>query len=304
MNYKLSNPSADDCAKRLFEYLCSVYGKKILTAQQECDHHEKSDMEIAFIKEKTGHLPAIRGLDFISDGFGHIVEKAEKWHAMGGIVTICWHCGINGGGYKESQEDAPDFDKLLENGSPEQTAMLESWDRAAEALAVLRDEGVPVLWRPFHEFDGGWFWWSKGGAECFIKLWRMMYERFTRKFNLTNLIWVLGYSGDVKDGWYVGDDYCDIVGSDIYDGTVNKKGYDRLAAAAPNKPRCFHECGILPEIREFENSGCMWMWFMIWHTKWLYDNSEESLKSFYASESAITLEDLNARQADRSDQLI
>ena len=291
MNFKLSNPNADACAKQLFEYLCSVYGKKILTAQQECGHHEKSNMEVDFIKEKTGHLPAIRGLDFISDGFGQIVERAKKWHSLGGIVTICWHCGINGGGYKQSQEDVPDFDKLFEDGSPEQTAMLESWDRAANALAQLRDAGIPVLWRPFHEFDGGWFWWGKGGAECFIRLWRMMYERFTKQFNLTNLIWVLGYADDVREGWYVGDDYCDIVGSDTYRGGVHKPGFDRLSEVAPNKPRCFHECGILPEIEEFENSGCMWMWFMIWHTKWLFDNDEEGLKAFYNSDKALTLDD-------------
>lgn len=292
MNFTLSNPNADPCAKRLYKYLLSVYGRKILTAQQESGWRGTFEGEIDYIKEKTGRLPAIRGLDFIDDHFDSVTARAKKWHSLGGIVTICWHTGIFGGGYKQSQEDVPDFDKLFEDGSEEQTAMLASWDRAASALAELRDAGVPVLWRPFHEFDGGWFWWSKGGTDCFIRLWRMMYERFTQKFNLNNLIWVLGYAGDVKDGWYVGDDYCDIVGSDTYDGTVNRHGYDRLTLIAPNKPKCFHECGILPQIGEFKQSGCMWMWFMIWHTRWLYDNGEESLKAYYNSENAITLEDI------------
>lgn len=292
MNFTLSNPNADPCAKRLYKYLLSVYGRKILTAQQESGWRGTFEGEIDYIKEKTGRLPAIRGLDFIDDHFDSVTARAKKWHSLGGIVTICWHTGIFGGGYKQSQEDVPDFDKLFEDGSEEQTAMLASWDRAASALAELRDAGVPVLWRPFHEFDGGWFWWSKGGADCFIRLWRMMYERFTQKFNLNNLIWVLGYAGDVKDGWYVGDDYCDIVGSDTYDGTVNRHGYDRLTLIAPNKPKCFHECGILPQIGEFKQSGCMWMWFMIWHTRWLYDNGKESLKAYYNSENAITLEDI------------
>ncbi len=296
MNFTLSNPNADAGAKHLYEYLLSVYGKKTLTAQQESGWRGTFEGEIDYIKEKTGRLPAIRGLDFIDDHFDSVVARAKKWHSLGGIVTICWHTGIFGGGYKQSQEDIPDFDRIFEDGSPEQAAMLASWDKAANALAELRDAGIPVLWRPFHEFDGGWFWWSKGGAECFIRLWRMMYERFTQKFNLTNLIWVLGYAGEVKDGWYVGDDYCDIVGSDTYDGTVNRHGYDRLTLIAPNKPKCFHECGILPQIGEFEKSGSMWMWFMVWHTRWLYDNGEERLKAYYNSESTITLEDISINQ--------
>ncbi len=298
MNFTLSNPNADPCARRLFDCLISLYGRKILTAQQESGWRGTFEGEIEYIKEKTGRLPAIRGLDFIDDHFASVTARVKKWHSLGGIVTICWHTGISGGGYRQSQEDVPDFDKLFEDGSPEQTAMLVSWDKAASALAELRDAGVPVLWRPFHEFDGGWFWWSKGGADCFIRLWRMMYERFTQKFNLNNLIWVLGYAGEVKDGWYVGDDYCDIVGSDTYDGTVNRHGYDRLTLIAPNKPKCFHECGILPSIKEFYDSGSLWSWFMIWHTKWLYDNEPERLKSFYTSDKAVTLgsEDISIHQ--------
>lgn len=294
MRFTLSNPDADQPAKGLFEYLLSVYGKKIITAQQESGWRGTFEGEMNFIRESTGDLPAIRGLDFIEDRFDSVVARAKKWHEMGGIVTICWHTGINGGGYKQSQEDLPDFDKLFADGSPEQAAMLKSWDRAAKALASLRDAGVPVLWRPFHEFDGGWFWWGKGGAECFIRLWRMMYERFTKKFSLTNLIWVLGYADDVKDGWYVGDEYCDIVGSDTYNGSVHRHGYDRLTLAAPGKLRCFHECGILPPIEDFTDNGCMWSWFMIWHTKWLYDNGGERIKAFYASDRAVTLKTLRS----------
>ena len=233
------------------------------------------------------------------------VEYAYDWYKnAGGIVQLCWHWttpedyAVNAGDqpwyssfYKEGSK--LDLDKIM-NGEDDAAyqLLMDDIDNMANELARLRDAGVPVLWRPLHEAAGGWFWWGKGGADCFIRLWRMMYERFTQKFNLNNLIWVLGYAGDVKDGWYVGDDYCDIVGSDTYDGTVNRHGYDRLTLIAPNKPKCFHECGILPQIGEFKQSGCMWMWFMIWHTRWLYDNGEESLKAYYNSENAITLEDI------------
>ena len=43
-------------------------------------------------------------------------------------------------------------------------------DQVAEELKKLQEANVPVLWRPFHEFDGGWFRWGKGGKDNFIKL--------------------------------------------------------------------------------------------------------------------------------------
>ena len=103
-----------------------------------------------YIKETTGKLPAMRGLDFMNADFDGVVERAEDWWEKGGLVTSCWHTGINGLGYQESLNDEPDFDKLLKTGTKENKAMLENWDKAAEALVKLRDAGVPVLWRPFH----------------------------------------------------------------------------------------------------------------------------------------------------------
>ena len=196
--HKLSNPDADEITQQVYDYICDNYGKVMLSCQQESTWMDSPDYEMDYIKETTGKLPAMRGLDFMNADFDGVVERAEDWWEKGGLVTICWHTGINGLGYQESINDEPDFDKLLKKGTKENKAMLENWDKAAEALVKLRDAGVPVLWRPFHEFDGKWFWWGKGGEENFIKLWQMMYDRYTNKFGLTNLIWVLGYSGDVS----------------------------------------------------------------------------------------------------------
>lgn len=301
----LSNPNANENAKRLYSYLKDCYGEKIITSQQESVWRGYTEMEIDFIEEHTGKLPAMRGLDFIDDAYLPVVKRAKQWHDMGVIVTICWHTGINGKGYRESQEDIPDFEKLFTDGSEEQNAMLAVWDKAADALRRLQEQGVPVLWRPFHEFDGGWFWWGKGGPEAFIRLWRMMYDRFTNKFGLNNLIWALGYSGQVKEGWYVGDEYCDIVGSDAYDGSTNRIGWERLMKITGGKKiLAFHECGNLPEIESFDRDGCLWSWFMIWHTKYLTENNKDVLKEVYNSDIAITLDKLPKGEVKVKEQRI
>ena len=127
-----------------------------------------------------------------------------------------------------------------------------------------------------------------------------MYDRYTNKFGLTNLIWVLGYSGDVRSGWYVGDDYCDIIGSDTYDNSTNKKAWKKLEKiTTAEKPMAFHECGNVPSVNDFEKDGCIWSWFMIWHTDYIKNNDAKNLKEVYNSDLVITLDELPKFTADK-----
>ena len=284
--------SASEATEEVYQYLVDSFGEVMLSGQMESTWMGSPDYEMDIIEQATGKLPAIRGLDFMNGDFDGVVERAKQWWEKGGIVTICWHTGINGAGYEESKNDTPDFDKLFDESTPEHKAMIENWDQAAEALSKLKDAGVPVLWRPFHEFDGQWFWWGKGGGDNFIKLWKMMHDRFTNEFGLDNLIWVLGYSGDVKDGWYPGDEYCDIIGSDTYDNSTHKKAFERLEKLNTKKPIAFHECGYVPEIENFVNDDCLWSWFMVWHTDFISNYDKTELNEVYNDEKVITLDEL------------
>jgi len=275
----------------VFNYIRDNFGKYILSAQQESTWMGSVDYEMDYLMNVTGKLPAIRGLDFMNDDFDGVAERAIEWDRLGGLVTICWHTGVDISGYQESKKDRPNFDKLFTPGTDEYNTLMKSWDKAARTLQYLRNNNIPVLWRPFHEFDGKWFWWGKGGGSNFIKLWRMMYEKFTNEYNLDNLIWVLGYSEKMRDGWYPGDEYVDIVGSDNYDRSTNKAAWNRLTEIT-SKPMAFHECGMVPSVERFENDGTLWSWFMIWHTSWLTDNKTDNLKAVYNSERVITLDEL------------
>lgn len=292
--HPLTNPNATNETKRLYDYLCDNFGVKMIAGQQESTWKGTPDYEMNYIEETTGKLPALRGLDFMNDDFSGVVKRGIEWDAKGGIVEICWHCGVNGKGYNESKADDPDFEKLLDPSTDEYKAMMENWDKAGAALKELQDAGVPVLWRPFHEFDGQWFWWGKGGAENFKKLWTLMYDHYTNDLGLNNLIWVLGYADDVKSGWYPGDEYCDIVGSDTYRKTTdNKRGWNLLLEnATDSKPMCFHECGNLPQIDTFTEDGVVWSWFMVWHTDYIVNNDKDNLTEVYNSDVVITLDEL------------
>ncbi len=265
-------------------------GKQILLAQQESPRTAFANRELEWIHAATGEWPAIRGLDFIHNDFDGVVERARDWNDRGGIVTICWHTGIEGNDYPSSKEEEADWEKLLTEGTEENERLLRRWEDAARALLRLQEEQIPVLWRPFHEFDGQWFWWGKGGGEAFRSLWRMMYRRFTDYYGLKNLIWVLGYADDVRDGWNPGEEYFDIAGSDTYRGeTTHGAAWKRLKELYPDKPLALHECGLIPPPEEFFREGCVWSWLMPWHSRWLTDNDPARILQVYRDERMITL---------------
>ena len=288
----LTDPRASARAQGLYHFLQEQAGKRVLLAQQESPVRVRHDQEMEYLQRVTGRLPVMRGLDFIHNDFDGVVERALRWNDRGGLVTICWHTGVEGIGYPESQKESPDFDRLLSPGTPENGLLLSRWEACVRALRRLGEADVPVLWRPFHEFDGQWFWWGKGGGDAFQALWRMMYRCFTQE-GLHHLIWVLGYADDVRPGWYPGDDFCDVLGSDTYKTeTCHAASYRRLKALSPQKPLAFHECGLLPPPDAFFQEGAPWAWVMPWHGKWLMqDQSPDRLREIYRDSRMVTLQD-------------
>ena len=298
---QLSNGNAIPSARAVYAYMQQVHGVACLTGQMESTWMTSPDYEMNYIEKYTGRLPAIRGLDFMHNDFQGVVNRAIAWWNKGGIPHICWHTGSDfATGYNESLAHNLDWERALTPGTPEYDRLIAGMDRAVPYLQQLEDAGVPVLWRPFHELDGGWFWWSKGGSEAFVKLWQLMYSRYTDYWGLDNLIWTLGYSGNGNGmaAWYPGDEYVDLIGADSYTAGANGHLYAEVAAIAPEgMPIVFHECGAIPTAEQMAQADAPWVMFMVWHTSYLTDgksNTPASLKRIYQSEYFITLDELPA----------
>ena len=154
-------------------------------------------------------------------------------------------------------------------GTWENKVFTEDLKNAAAYLKLLRDADIPVLWRPFHEAAGGWFWWGKDAAS-FKSLWIAMFNYFKTE-GLDNLIWVWTTEGDDAD-WYPGDQYVDIVGRDIYNKETADcvSEYTSIAGNYGNKIVSLSECGTVGLISEQWASGARWSWFMPW-----YDGTNE-----------------------------
>jgi len=300
---RLSHPKASAEARRLYSYLWSIYGKHTLTGQQEQNFApEGPRLELDYLQRVTGRLPALVGFDYIDPADEVAVnERATAWAQAGGIVTICWHWGAPdiGTGYENSKKDF-DVAAALKAGTPQNIAMMRDMTHVAGLLTVLRDRGIPVLWRPFHEFSGDWFWWGKHGPDAFKALWSLMYDRFTRVHKLDNLIWVLGWAGqNVDPAWYPGRAQVDIAGADIYvtdHGNLAPMFGQVKAIVGDTVPICLHENGPVPN-PALLGPDSDWLWFMTWHTRWLTgadQNMPDQLRRDFASERYLTRDELPA----------
>lgn len=290
----LSNPEPSKEAIALYRYLLDVKGKKILSGQMNSPWGID---EFEYLKTNTGKQPAIKGLDFISDKDNNgEVQQAIEWWKAGGIPTIMWHWGAPGigEGYENSKKEI-DIDKCFVDGTIENKAFWKELKAKADLLEKIRDADVPVLWRPFHELNGHWFWWGKQGSEKFKKLWITMYNYFVNERKLNNLIWVLCYTDNPDQTWYPGDQYVDIAGADTYNGgdDPHRDMYNKVKDIVRDEaPIAYHECGIPPDPDKCLSQKIIWSWWMEWHTDWLTKVDVSYLKKVYQHDLIITLDEV------------
>jgi mannan endo-1,4-beta-mannosidase len=157
-----------------------------------------------------------------------------------------------------------DADNALVDGTWENYYFLKDLAQCAEYLKLLQAEGIPVLWRPFHEASGGWFWWGKS-ASSLKAMWKYMFEYFQAQ-GLDNLIWVWTSQGD-DDDWYPGDAYVDIIGRDLYGETTSTcaSAFQTTQGKYLTKMVTLSECGTVSDIPAQVSAGAGWSWFMPWY---------------------------------------
>lgn len=202
------------------------------------DEEDRSD-----VKDVTGSYPAVFGWDLGRLGpdneegvNSRIIERLSKeiknTYKRGGISTISWHMRnpVTGG---NSWTKDPTVAKLIPGGIAHDKlkAHLDLFVAFNESLKVQDADGkstyVPIIFRPWHEHNGDWFWWGKGPSneEDFIALWRFTVDYLRNEKGLRNLIYAFSPDRSRMDTnnlyesyfyAYPGDNYVDIIGLDNY----------------------------------------------------------------------------------------
>ena len=146
-------------------------------------------------------------------------ERMKDYWNNGGLISI--HMPIPNPKNKTHQRDRDmtdeEFRKIFEEGSRINKNFLQWLERLASNIDWLQKQGVTAFIRPFHEMNGGWFWYGQRDTEDFKKLFQYLVNYLIVKKELHNLIIV--YSPNRGMGtldYYPGDAFVDIVGIDSY----------------------------------------------------------------------------------------
>ena len=282
----VTNPSQE--ARNVYNFLKENYGTKIISGAVA--NVSWNTNEADWVYKHTGKYPAMNTFDYIHLNWSpanwidyNDIEVVKNWWANNGIVSACWHWNVPP---SEGVTDNNDFTatadettfsaaNALIEGTWENEILKADLEEMAGYLKLLRDENIPVVWRPLHEaagntyeYDNGtaWFWWGYDGAEAFRNLWIYMFDYFEQQ-GLNNLIWV--WTTQTKDeAFYPGDEYVDIVGRDIYNiGSAENiaSQFEEIQTTYPTKMITLSENGSVADISAQWNSGALWSYFMPWY---------------------------------------
>ncbi|MDR3692516.1 MAG: glycosyl hydrolase [Fimbriimonas sp.] len=286
---RLVDNKATPEARELLGRLIGSYGQSTLSGQYGADDSN-------YIARETGRTPAIFGDDFMDFSPSRIehnpaprdlTERAIARSRAGQIVTMSWHWNaptdllnkkykdsngneVDASWYKGFYTNASTFDlaKALDDPNSERyRLLLRDIDAISVQLKKFSDARVPILWRPLHEAEGGWFWWGAKGPGPFVKLWRLMYDRLTRVHGIHNLIWVFTVGADPN--WYPGDAYVDVLGVDAYPGDHSdplSSTWESLKDKFDGKKLlAISEFGGVPDVSRMRRFGVEWAYFVSWN---------------------------------------
>lgn len=261
-----SDPLALPRTKSILQYmstLSSLPSKKVLSGQwmnmrgfPETPSSE-FDTAITSIYNQTSKWVGIIGTEYMREitvpkyskaitGLQPVNQELIKYSNKNGIVTVM--CTFKNPWTNGNQYDMTGSNNLLDivtDGSIANLSFKKELDSIANGFKQLQDSGVTVLFRPFHEMNGAWFWWgSKSStlpiASDFTALWKFVYTYLTTTKNLHNILWF--YTPSARDKsisnpnfktelfYYPGNEYVDVIGLDIYSDTLDIPNYSALVS--------------------------------------------------------------------------
>lgn len=307
--------------KALFAHLKMLSKDHTLFGHQhatEYGHGWSGEEGRSDVKSVTGSHPAVIGVDF--NGFTGVSPDAAKkakaavqktvtdTYNRGGVTTVAWHFNnpVSAGGfYWKDSVSLPAVRYIIPGGEAHGKYKEILKGIADFAASVKGADGTlaPMIFRPFHEFDGGWFWW--GAPHCtakeFISLWRFTVAYLRDSLGVHNFLYAFSPDNTFKSeadylARYPGNEWVDMLGVDNY-GDMGRDGYNLEAAtnklkivsgyALKNgKLAAFTETGLesIPNatwwtevlLKMMKSNGLQLSYVLVWR------NDKESKTHFYA----------------------
>src|SRR5688572_4539252 len=235
--------------KALYKNLGKLAEKHTLFGHQhatEYGHGWSGEPDRSDVKSVTGSHPAVIGVDVsgfsgrpdaaIEAAKNELRKNVADTYNRGGVTTVAWHFSnpVSRGGFNWVDSiSLPAVKYIIPGGEAHQKYkdILKGIGEWANSVKGADGKLVPMIFRPYHEFDGGWFWWGKPHCtrEEFITLWRFTVSYLRDSLNVHYFIYA--FSSDNKFitetqflERYPGDEWVDMVGMDNY-GDMGRNRY-------------------------------------------------------------------------------
>ncbi len=239
---RLVDPRATPETVALFRNLQRLSEDHVLFGHQhatEYGHGWSGEAGRSDVQSVTGSHPAVVGFDFsglsgrppetIEKNKAQLREQIAATYDRGGVATVAWHftnpVTPQTGFYWKDSVSAPAVRHLVPGGSHHAPYkdILRTVGDFAKSVRGKDGKPVPMIFRPYHEFDGGWFWW--GAPHCtreeFVDLWRFTAGYLRDSLGVHNFLYA--FSPDCRFNSeaefldrYPGDQWVDLVGMDNY----------------------------------------------------------------------------------------
>jgi hypothetical protein len=224
-----SDPLASCQTQSLYQQLKQLRTDKLLFGHQNTTFQGlgwedpggfKDDSDVL---KAVGDYPAVYGFDFIR---GFIFQRHTiRAHERGAIITYSDHMDnfMTRGTVWDTKKNS--VATILDEGSAAHNRFIQHLNRVANFFNGLRDKNgdfIPIIYRPFHENTGDWFWW--GAPYCtpeeFVALWQFTVNYLRNERNIHHVLYAYSPSDPAFRGGYEkrypGDEYVDIIGFDSY----------------------------------------------------------------------------------------
>lgn len=254
-NRNLIDPDATLETRNLFRNLGELSKNHTLFGHQhatEYGHGWYGEDDRSDVKSVTGSHPAVIGIDFmgLTGGSGESLTQYKEslrkivasTYNRGGISTASWHFSnpvSEGGFYWADSVSLPAVSYIIPGGTAHKKykEILKEIGEWAQSVKGSDGKTVPVIFRPYHELDGGWFWWGKPhcSKEEFITLWRFTVTYLRDSLGVHNFIYAFSPDNNFNSAEeyldrYPGDEWVDMVGVDNY-GDMGRDRYNIADAA-------------------------------------------------------------------------
>jgi mannan endo-1,4-beta-mannosidase len=232
------NEGADEKTRVLYNNLKIIqnsnqflFGQEFFNSFRFSSGSAHGEKDYSDSKAVTGAHPAVLGSDFhyyiekSSTERGHHTEAVRWAYQQGYVITFDWHISGRGTTTYEYREESKNLvNNIVSNTNGDRDWLYEQFDKIIDIInndLVVGGERIPIVFRPWHEMNGGWFWWGSKATNYtnYRELYKLTVDYL--KERTTNVLFCWSPNTPTNMTYYPGDEYVDILGLDAYEVTAN-----------------------------------------------------------------------------------